>query len=706
MDQTSFVEAILLADLLREYYPNCLLYMGRDTDLDAMRARIRPPKTAKNQNGNASLYLTDEEHDTLNGLVTCTTLRSAMNAVFSRADSQKLKIQDPDNVQRLVRYSKLRYPNDLTTDLTRAYVNNPVTSQSYDAYTNAHKAADALRSARTALKKAQYVYDCEGTYKQADALEACRQAESAAHKAYNDAMKKLRDLPNYVPFDNTTFTCHAETVDGKAYDVYSATVDGYCYQYRVPADKDKSKGKPKKPHPEIRIQDALRPDRPPLVRAAGGQPGVDVRPVLDLMRSLPALQAWSDRLVKEKNEADREDFLEHEVTDDFGALTGFRLRAVDPTTVFASQVHSAQDAQRLKLLGEKDTPLDGATLLYRVEAADKRQNLSMVLTAYLPYLSTDLKLRMEEQMALTLKQREWYHDTLEVDDVRYRNGIPKAEHDPTAELNRAVEAVIAAKRHYEDEDDNEPDFWYEFNYMKWDWTRRDVTGRPKLVPITETVTDADGQTKRVPKVVQMLPIQLISSEGRIYLVGLRLEMDRSKNRRDGKWVLSNLRLDRIRGLHRVNADDPAAKLTNPQNRVRELPLYASEIFEDADRSRNMDYRNASPKMFSGTPEQLVLDCSPAIMNVLVDTFGADALAFQQMVDAPADLQSAPSAPWQRIAVTACWDGVQLFLLQNLQNVRLADLSGQKESKQAKRQTALRAQLAALLSNAGKAYGKK
>ena len=170
-------------------------------------------------------------------------------------------------------------------------------------------------------------------------------------------------------------------------------------------------------------------------------------------------------------------------------------------------------------------------------------------------------------------------------------------------------------------------------------------------------------------------------------------MPNKLNRMDGRWVLSNLRVDRIRNLRRVTAAQ--GTLHNPEKRKEELQTYYQEIADTV--SSNIAYRNSSPQMFSGTPERLVLDCSPGMTNVLVDTFGAEALEFCGRVPAPGQTTAGSGCrDWNRIQVNACWDGVRLFLLQNLQNVQLAALPAQ---------AAYRRQMRDLLLNAGKNYSE-
>ena len=657
-----FVTDVFLAALLREYYSGDVLYMGTDADLKELRG-----------------CCADRDKDGLNAaacgeIITFTTLCSALNAPFCIADKQKMKISEEDVAERLARIGRLRFYGDDLLDLRIAAQNLPFTLRTAKKWYNIPDAEQTLQKARSELEKAQADYenapDKDTKKALSDAKAALRYAErrlSDVKKTYCNAPAAEQELARSITRTHR---------DGKT--VYVAQVNGYKYEYRVP---DGGKGKP-----FVYVEDGKNPARH-LLCADGAEQGVDVRRVADLVSCLPALQSQSDEAAAEDG------------GDDFGALLGFRLRRVETEELFPRLDISADEKAVLHL-----TDKNGDSRLYRIEPSAKQKSLSMILTAYLPYLSTSQKLQLESSMALSRKQQELYLDILDVYGSEPQQGAGGLS-DPLKVLDAAVDVVLAAKAQYmpqtgyDDIDDyvfgdlkeetvpalREPDFWVEFQYTKWDW----IKCGSRVVPILKPILDAAGK----PKTIQMLPYQIVSSEGKIYLVGLRLEMPNKLNRIDGRWVLSNLRVDRIRNLRRVTAAQ--GTLHNPEKRKEELQTYYQEIADTV--SNNIAYRNSSPQMFSGTPERLVLDCSPVMTNVLVDTFGAEALKFCGKVPAPGAVPGGAKRPdWNRIRVNACWDGVRLFLLQNLQNVQLSALPAQ---------AAYRRQMHDLLLNAGKNYSE-
>lgn len=434
--------------------------------------------------------------------------------------------------------------------------------------------------------------------------------------------------------------------------VYSMVQGDYRYEYRLP-DEGKN----------IVYVESLADPTQNLTHAVNWKFGADVRHVTDMVNMLPELQARCDE-VEARGSAAAERL-------DFGVLMGFRLEKLTVDEIFPGTELPAE------LTDDR---------FYRIVAASRQKNLFMVLSAYLPYLTTGQKKDIEK--TLSGSQQDWFQETTDADE--------NMQSDPgtLAVLDRAIQAVLETRDHYNDlagvpesEDDravapmaeDAPDFWYEFHYIKWIWTKG-KDGRFSLAPVD--ITDDDGK----PKVFQMLPYQIISSEGKIYLVGLRLDMPDSRNKvSEDEWMLSNLRVDRIRGLHRVTAE--TGHPLHKDKDIYKLADYYDDI--QCTVATNMDYRNNSPKMFSGTPEPWQLDCSPAITNVLVDTFGANALTFCEQVQGPLPLDRSPDydeddgAPrpvWNRVQVEACWDGIRLFLLQNLDNVKLADTPKQATAR--------------------------
>lgn len=464
------------------------------------------------------------------------------------------------------------------------------------------------------------------------------------------------------PVTSSRVTVYSDTT------VYSEVQGDYRYEYRVPTT-----GK------NIISVESLTDPTQKLEHSANWEFGVDKRHVADMVNMLPVLQAHCDELEARDNTANRLDF---------GMLMGFRLEKMTADEIFPGVNLPA------KLTKNR---------FYRIVTATRQNNLFMVLSAYLPFLTAGQKKDIEN--TLSKSQQDWYQEATD----EYEN--TQSSPGTLAVLDSAIRAVLETRDHFNAPDtvpdmDNDssvgntveeaPDFWYEFRYTKWAWTK-DKDGRFTLAQVDST--DADGN----PRIFQMLPYQIVSSEGRIYLVGLRLDMSDARNRdaENDQWMLSNLRIDRIRDLRRVTAE--TGHPLHKDKSIHELADYYGDI--QATAATNMEYRNNSPKMFSGTPEPWELDCSPAITNVLVDTFGANALVFRKQVPAPLPLDrppdydeadAAPRPAWNRVQVEACWDGIRLFLLQNLDNVKLADTP---------KQAAARRSLCNLFYNAMENYDK-
>lgn len=680
-----FVNDMILAALLRDFYSNDILYLGRDNDLKKL-AKV------------CGKFSPDYEAACKN-FITCTTLQYALNAPYNQSDVRKLKLLanpaelsnsnrlDPteamhfdavEMAERLYRYGRIAY-SDEEKALLYAFLNSPVSDTMYKRQEGLTKACQENEIGLPYIRKRQ------------DEL-AKRQAAGATSVELNRLQDQIQASKRVLAAGNVLYDCDNPITtytepDGTV--VYTATIGEYCHKYSVPP-----KGK------DILCVEKVSDPSIQKSRAVGGDLGIDLRAIEDVVSKLPAMQARSDK----------------DNPDDFGALMGFRLEPVSAAELFPGTTLAP-------------SLVDGR--MFRIVPTHRQMNLSMILTAYLPYLSVQEKRALEDQMSLSQGQMETCLDILDTDGAEMATGS-----DLTGELDAALEACRATKLHYMPESkfkglsatnliniitpppkdpetgEEKPkpvppippapikpetpvqsNFWYEFGYTKWDWVDS-VDGKKelRLVPLT----DASGQ----PRTIQMLPFQIVSSEGRIYLVGLRLDMSNAQNYDEDKkqWVLSNLRMDRIRGLHQVSADDPANTLRGDGKRKERLEDYYEDIFCTA--RELMGYRNTSPRMFSGTPKNWLLDCSPAISNVLADTFGADALIFCDTVPAPLPLDHVPGSPvkarpdWSRVQVEACWDGIRLFLLQNLDNVQLADVP---------EQAAARAEMRDLLFSAGENY---
>ena len=678
----TFVNDMILAALLRDFYSNDILYLGRDADMNKL--------------ANACGKFSPDYEAVCKKFITYTTLQYALNVPYNQSDVQKLKFlanqvkkldeffdskhDDPtekmqfdavEMAERLYRYGRMTY-SDEDWALLYAFLNSPVSDKMYKKKENEKKGLPSIRKLQAELAEKQAAGALSAELEQLqNQIQAAKEALAARNVLYN--------CDNPI----TTYTEPDGTV------VYTATIGEYCHKYSVPPKGKDILCVEKVSDPSIRKS-----------RAVGGDLGIDLRAIEDVVSKLPITQARSDK----------------DNPDDFGALMGFRLEPVSAAELFPGTTLAP-------------SLVDGR--MFRIVPTHRQRNLSMILTAYLPYLSVQEKRALEDQMSLSQGQMETCLDILDTDGAEMATGS-----DLTRELDVALEACRATKLHYmpeskfkglsatnlinlitpppidektgKEKQKSKPpippapvkpvtpvqsNFWYEFGYTKWDWVDS-VDGKKelRLVPLT----DASGQ----PRTIQMLPFQIVSSEGRIYLVGLRLDMSNAQNRDEdkGQWVLSNLRVDRIRGLHKVSADAPANTLRGDGKRKERLEDYYEDIFCTA--RELMGYRNTSPRMFSGTPKNWLLDCSPAISNVLADTFGADALKFCDTVPAPLPLDHVPGSPvkarpdWSRVQVEACWDGIRLFLLQNLDNVQLADVP---------EQAAARAEMRDLLFNAGENY---
>lgn len=678
----TFFSDMILATLLQDYYSNAILYLGSDND--------------RKQLAKACGRFSPDYEAVCKNFITYSTLQYALNAPYNQSDAQQLKLlanpvknldkffdssrDDPtekmrfdamEMAARLYRYGRMT-GTDEELALLDAFLNSPVSDTMYKKQEDPKSGLPFIRGLQKELKNklAAGVLSAELEQLQ-NQIQAAKEALAAGNVLYN--------CDNPI----TTYTEPDGTV------VYTATIGEYCHTYSVPP-----KGK------DILCVEKVSDPSIQKSRAVGGDLGIDLRAIEDVVSNLPAIQAHSDKVNPE----------------DFGALMGFRLEPVSAAELFPG----ATLPTRL---------VDGR--IFRIVPTHRQMSLSIILTAYLPYLSVQEKRALEEQMSLSQGQMETYLDILDTDGAETATGS-----DLTGELDAALEACRATKLHYMPEskfsglsatnliniitpppkdpetgkEKSKPippippapvkpvtpvqsNFWYEFGYTKWDWVDSEKDGKTlRLVPLT----DSNGR----PRTIQMLPFQIVSSEGRIYLVGLRLDMSNAQNYDEDKdqWVLSNLRVDRIRGLHQVSADDPSNTLRGEGKRKERLEDYYENIFCSA--RELMGYRNTSPRMFSGTPKNWLLDCSPAISNVLADTFGTNAMEFCGQIPAPAPLNRKTDScksirpDWSRVQVEACWDGIRLFLLQNLDNVQLADVP---------EQAAARAEMRDLLFNAGENY---
>lgn len=314
-------------------------------------------------------------------------------------------------------------------------------------------------------------------------------------------------------------------------------------------------------------------------------------------------------------------------------VQGFRLRRVMP----------GQELFHIEPVGQPD------------------QQMAAVQAAYYPFLDKADTQKVLELLGLTAEQQQSLTDISDGDE---KADAPAGgrKNSLTGQLNRALKAVETVWKEYSDRATDSL-FWYELTYHSWQC--RD--GALALVP----------QERPIP----ILPWQVVYSNGYFYLSGLRLDLPPEVTGGDlhKELVFSNLRLDRIRDLHRVEASESDVDYT-----MKDLHNLIEAMYQSGYRAP-MTYRDMSTIMYSGTPEPLVIDCDPKLMNNVVDDFGRNNVE-------EADLLEDGRV---RIRVRgAVWGGARQWLLQHAGHCCLADLPEQAEHRQ---------ELAQALRQAAEAY---
>ena len=413
-----------------------------------------------------------------------------------------------------------------------------------------------------------------------------------------------------------------------------------------------------------------------LDMAYGCEIGVDRKKVANAVQDILDLQTRSEA-----------------AEEDISADLGFRLKKLLPEDVFPE----LPDAELEVLFPTDDTPL------YKILPTAASRSLSMSFISYMPYLSGPQREQLLAQFHLNKDEKALYgmlnkddEDEIDEENDLYNDRDstrPIYDFDDTTDplqedFLKTLEDAQAAVLHtmlsyqhptqkiYDPSTDTvtdipftgnhlslteEPSFWYEFDYYQWVWD----TAGGKNARLMHKNRHADGAK------IQMLPIKVTSSDGKLHLTGLRLDMFRKYTKPGKNWVLSNLRIDLIQNIT-IMSVQRGGKLLNPENDPAELLQYYNEL-QPAE-ARSIEYRNNHPLMYSDDVKGYKLLCSPRVTNVLVDTFGADSLWYSGQAPGP-DGQA-----WNLVQVFAGWLGLRLFLLQNQESVILADLPTQQKER--------------------------
>ena len=225
-------------------------------------------------------------------------------------------------------------------------------------------------------------------------------------------------------------------------------------------------------------------------------------------------------------------------------------------------------------------------------------------------------------------------------------------------------AAVETTWNWYGEQEAEPLFWYELTYHSWQCCNDELVLWPRA------------------QAIPLLPWQVVYSNGYFYLCGLRLDLPADVTGGDlqKEPVFSNLRLDRVRDLHRVELSESDVDYTRKE--LREL---IKEMYQSGYRAP-MTYRDVSTIMYSGTPETLVIDCDPALMNSAVDDFGRN------------NIEQALALEDGRVRIRvkgAVWGGARQWLLQHAGHCCLAPVDSQ---------AAYRRELAEALRQAAESYG--
>ena len=305
---------------------------------------------------------------------------------------------------------------------------------------------------------------------------------------------------------------------------------------------------------------------------------------------------------------------------------------------------------------------DTAPVYHIAPVGQPDHQMAAVQAAYYPFLDKAATQRVLELLGLTGDRRQSLTDISDGEEKPdLSSGGPG--NSLTEQLDLALAAVETTWNWY-GEQEAEPLFWYELTYHSWQCRNDELVLWPRA------------------QAIPLLPWQVVYSNGYFYLCGLRLDLPADVTGGDlqKEPVFSNLRLDRVRDLHRVELSESDVDYTRKE--LREL---IKEMYQSGYRAP-MAYRDVSTIMYSGTPETLVVDCDPALMNSAVDDFGRN------------NIEQALALEDGRVRIRvkgAVWGGARQWLLQHAGHCCLAPVDSQ---------AAYRRELAEALRQAAESYG--
>lgn len=353
-------------------------------------------------------------------------------------------------------------------------------------------------------------------------------------------------------------------------------------------------------------------------RSPRTEPGIQRKTVSQLLHELVA---WEQRLGNLDSPAQADSIS--------GTLLGFRLRPCFP-----------------------DAPDARAQLFLIDPAGQPDHNLAAVQTAYYPFLDQGTSRKVLDKLLLSAERRQNMEEILE-----NKAAAPIFPH--AAGLNDMLAlALDAAQQIQSFSCASTPDltaqtlFWYEAQYHSWQWSGHTLCLAPRPSPIP------------------LLPWQVIYSNGYFYLSGFRLDLDPAVTggkRPENGLTLSNLRLDRISRLDRMNVQDGMLDEYSLSDLRAILTALGGRLSDSL-----ISYRNASTIMYAGQMETLYIDCHISLMNNAVDDFGLDNLSL---------IAHLPEKDWVRIRIEhAVWKGARQWLLQHADACHLSAIAGQTEKR--------------------------